>query len=228
MTKLLLPEPPLQVLPSLATAIGLNEAIFLQQLHYWLLKSNHIYDDHVWIYNTYEGWKEQFPFWSIPTIRRVINNLRNMDLIIATNEYNQRSFDNTLWYTIRYDVLSSVEISRRSDQNDQMERSNRSDHVIKMITPIPENTTENSNRGGVVPSIWDRVLQELRSRTPDATFDLFIANAKLLEISKEKAVIAIPDSKAKDWLQNRLSTQLRRLLSQEMGYQVKSIEIVVE
>ena len=35
-SKLLIDEPPLQVLPSLALKIGLNEAIILQQVHYWL------------------------------------------------------------------------------------------------------------------------------------------------------------------------------------------------
>ena len=36
MSKLLINEQPLQVLPSLAEAIGLNQAIALQQVHYWL------------------------------------------------------------------------------------------------------------------------------------------------------------------------------------------------
>ena len=36
MSNLLINESPLQVLPTLATYIGLNEAIFLQQVHYWL------------------------------------------------------------------------------------------------------------------------------------------------------------------------------------------------
>lgn len=34
--QLLINEPPLQVLPTLAKTIGLNEAIVLQQVHYWL------------------------------------------------------------------------------------------------------------------------------------------------------------------------------------------------
>ena len=33
---LLINEHPLMVLPSLATAVGLNQAIVLQQVHYWL------------------------------------------------------------------------------------------------------------------------------------------------------------------------------------------------
>jgi len=58
--KLLIDEPPLQVLPGLAKAIGLNEALFLQQLHYWVDKSAHVYEDRRWIYNTASGWVEQF------------------------------------------------------------------------------------------------------------------------------------------------------------------------
>lgn len=141
MSRLLIDEPPLQVLPSLAAAIGLNEAIFLQQLHYWLLLTRHEYDGRVWVYNTYDGWREQFPFWSTPTIRRVIANLRDANLIITTDAYNRKSFDNTLWYTIEYDALSAIS-DRPSDQNDQTMRSKRSDHVINMIMPIPETTTE--------------------------------------------------------------------------------------
>jgi len=34
MSNLLIQEVPLMVLPTLATKIGLNEAMFLQQLHY--------------------------------------------------------------------------------------------------------------------------------------------------------------------------------------------------
>jgi len=36
MSKLLIDEYPLQVLPSLAVIYGLNEAIILQQVHYWI------------------------------------------------------------------------------------------------------------------------------------------------------------------------------------------------
>ena len=43
MSNLLIDDYPILVLPSLATEIGLNEAIVLQ-MHYWLKKSNHNYD----------------------------------------------------------------------------------------------------------------------------------------------------------------------------------------
>ncbi|HDE3362621.1 TPA: DnaD domain protein, partial [Staphylococcus aureus] len=41
MNKLLIDDYPIQVLPKLAELIGLNEAIVLQQIHYWLNNSKH-------------------------------------------------------------------------------------------------------------------------------------------------------------------------------------------
>ena len=64
MSRLLIHESPLQVLPSLAVKIGLNEAIILQQLHYWLNPDHNknIREGSHWVYNSYEQWQKQFPF----------------------------------------------------------------------------------------------------------------------------------------------------------------------
>lgn len=81
---LLISEPPLQVLPSLARAIGLNEAIVLQQLH-WLLKDERngtLVNERRWIYNTIPEWREKFfPFWSEDTVMRIFQNLESMFLV---------------------------------------------------------------------------------------------------------------------------------------------------
>ena len=68
MSKLLMNEVPLMVQPSLAVKIGLNEALFLHQLHYWLDRSNKVVEGKRWVYNTVEEWHEQFPFWSVRTL----------------------------------------------------------------------------------------------------------------------------------------------------------------
>ena len=49
---LLLNENPLIVMPTLAAHIGLNEAIILQQVHYWLLKSDKLEYGRKWTYNS--------------------------------------------------------------------------------------------------------------------------------------------------------------------------------
>ena len=58
---LLLDEHPLLVMPTLATLIGLNESIVLQQVHYWLKTKEKTEQDYIdgpyWVYNSYERWQ---------------------------------------------------------------------------------------------------------------------------------------------------------------------------
>ena len=61
--------------PNLAAKIGLNEAIMLQHIHFWLKESKNHRDGRLWVYNTYLSWQEQLPFWSTETIKRVIRRL---------------------------------------------------------------------------------------------------------------------------------------------------------
>jgi hypothetical protein len=107
LSKLLISEQPLQVLPSLAVAIGLNDALFLQQLHYWLSRSKHEHDGKVWIYNTYDEWKEQFPFWSLDTMQRIAKRLVEKELIYV-HRFNEANWDRTNWYAINYDKLDEL------------------------------------------------------------------------------------------------------------------------
>ena len=98
----------LSVRPELAQLIGLNEALFIQQLHYWIGRSNHHYDGHTWVYNTVEQWNKQFTFWSYSTVKRTINSLREQGLVHTTDQYNRLGVDRRLWYTIDYEKLSTI------------------------------------------------------------------------------------------------------------------------
>lgn len=103
--------------PVLAEKIGLNEAIVVQQVHYWIdmyrnskdekVKEKHFRDGKWWIYNTYDEWHKQFPFWSVITIKRTFISLKKMKLI-QTGEYNSKKYDRTKWYTIDYEILESL------------------------------------------------------------------------------------------------------------------------
>jgi hypothetical protein len=104
---LLIDEYPLLVLPSLAKTIGLNEAIALQQLHYWLdmPKVGVEMDGERWIYNTYEEWrKDNFPFWSVRTVERTFKNLERDGLVISMQT---RTYDRKKYYRIHYDNLAA-------------------------------------------------------------------------------------------------------------------------
>ena len=153
MNNLLIDDYPILVLPKLAAEIGLNEAIVLQQMHYWLKKSNHNYDGRRWIYNSYKEWEQHFPFWSNATIRRTISSLEKQELLFIGN-YNKAGFDNTKWYSIDYFKLEGV--SKRVAQNEQTSCSKRANAVVQNeqtnTRDYTEITTETTNNNILSPS----------------------------------------------------------------------------
>jgi hypothetical protein len=111
MSKLLLDSQPLVVIPELAVRIGLNEAIILQQIHYWTeinrRAERNFKDGHHWTFNTYENWQKQFPFWAVDTIKRTITRLEKLELIIS-GHFNEYQRDRTKWYRVNYPHLQSM------------------------------------------------------------------------------------------------------------------------
>ena len=87
-----------------ATQYGLNEAIFLKNLKFWLLKNKankkHFHDDHTWTYNSVQAYTELFPFWSVKTIRNTIESLLEQGIIIKGN-YSANTHDRTNWYALK-------------------------------------------------------------------------------------------------------------------------------
>lgn len=177
MSKLLINESPLTVLPHLATEIGLNEAIFIQQVQYWLynmsktndkdIMAKHYHDEKWWIYNTFEQWQEQFPFWSIRTIKRIVTNLENMGLLISGN-YNKKGYDRTKWYTINYDMVESLE-NTDSDKLAQSEVTDCHNGECQVDTTNTIDYTENTNKDYVKCKM---VRFENQSRTDDFSFEI--------------------------------------------------------
>ncbi|BEJ33683.1 hypothetical protein OIPHN330_23030 [Citrobacter freundii] len=155
---------PIVINPDLAYSIGLNEAIALQQINYWLqeTKSGMESDGVRWIYNTTEQWLEQFPFWSESTLKRTFTRLKTLG-VLKIEQLNKSQRDMTNFYTINYEseLLDEVKVteSKRSKctvpsgQNDTMEevkvtrsiRSKRTDVIRSKCTDDPtENTTEST------------------------------------------------------------------------------------
>jgi hypothetical protein len=107
-TRLLINEPPLQILPTLAQDIGLNESIILQQIHYWLQSPTirHLIEDYYWVRYIPQQWAEQFSFWDQETLQRAIKNLEEKLEILISME-NPDS-EEAKYYTIDYWTLEQV------------------------------------------------------------------------------------------------------------------------
>ncbi|MGN7177794.1 replication protein [Paenibacillus sp. FSL R5-0490] len=108
MSKFLVGERPIIVIPSLAVKLGMKEAIVLQHVHYWLSVSRNEKDGRKWVYNTYEEWKKQLPFWSLSTIKRTIAILEEKGYLLSDN-FNAHNWDQTKWYSIDYEKLKEIE-----------------------------------------------------------------------------------------------------------------------
>jgi hypothetical protein len=67
--------------PNVAAAIGVSEAIVIHRLDYWLGRTKHHFDGRAWVYNTYESWQEQFPFWSRRTIQATFRRLERLGIV---------------------------------------------------------------------------------------------------------------------------------------------------
>jgi hypothetical protein len=95
------------IIPEIAKKIGLEEAIVLSQVHYWLQKSSKVIDDIPWVYNTFEQWQQQFCYWSLSKVKRIFISLQNMGLLISDKK-NKYLGCHTKWYTIDYGKFSEL------------------------------------------------------------------------------------------------------------------------
>lgn len=102
---LLLDDRPLILFPALASAIGLEEAVIVQQLHYRLHESRQIRADRKWICRTLEQLQhDEFPFWSERTIHRYLRKLEAAGVVLV-DHFNLSNIDQTKWYSVDYDAL---------------------------------------------------------------------------------------------------------------------------
>src|SRR4051794_14623443 len=171
MSKLLIHENPIMILPSLAQKIGVNESVILQQIHYWLVNSQHEKDGRKWVYNTYKEWQVQMPFWSESTIKRSIKSLEEQGYLLSAN-YNRLKMDKTKWYSIDYEKLAELESDARVFQEPstgQIESTlDPKCHLEEdsVTQAIPEITTENSTETTTSKSIpFSGIIAYLNNKT---------------------------------------------------------------
>lgn len=94
----------------LAVIIGLNEALILQQIHYWVRKKTGgiEHKGERWVFNSLEKWHEQFPFWSQDTVKRALASLKARGLL-RVEKLAEVGRDRTNYYTIDYKQVALLE-----------------------------------------------------------------------------------------------------------------------
>ena len=216
--KWLFDEHPILVDKELASVIGLNEAIVLQQLNYWLhSKSAKQIDGRLWIYNTYDNWKkDNFPFWSRNTIRRALNSCIKKGLVITGN-FNKAGFDKTKWYSINTQKLDEV-MGSACDQNGQTDSpkwadgSNQNGQTNTIYYPetISKTTTNNQAQPDTLAQQRREVIEYLNKKTdskfkPNAKGNKSVIDPRLKEGYTVDDMKMIIDAMYSKWHGNKFS-----------------------
>ena len=160
--KWLFDEHPILIDKKLAAVIGFNEAVVLQQLNYWLhSNSAKKIDGRLWVYNSYDNWrKDNFPFWSTRTIRRIFDSCEKKGVILTGN-FNKAGFDKTKWYSIDENKINDL-MDSPCGQNGQTEWTKWPDgsgQDVHTNTIYYTDTTSNTNKHSASHSNAQRVSQ---------------------------------------------------------------------
>lgn len=220
MSRLLIQENPIFILPSLAKKVGINEAIILQQMHYWLGISKYEREGRKWIYNTYKDWQVQMPFWSETTIKRTIRSLEVKGYLRTAN-FNKLKLDKTKWYSIDYDKMSELEENMQGNVNPsegQVDSSNQSQCPVektKLTPPLPEINTETNTESLYTPLPIAEIITYLNTKTnanykPSSRKTMKLIKARWNEGFRYDDFKKVIDIKTEEWLNDpRMSMFLR-------------------
>jgi uncharacterized phage protein (TIGR02220 family) len=131
---------------------------------YWLTISKHKIEGKKWVFNTYEDWQEQFPFWWISTIRRTFYSLEKIGVVLSDN-WNTLKLDKTKWYTIDYEQL--IKLEQRCEQSTAQPEpaavSERTPMQVSLNQAIPESTSEITTEKKTIP--FADIIQHLNEKT---------------------------------------------------------------
>ena len=93
---------------SVAMVLGLNAALFLQQLNFRLRTPSHVVEGVAWYEASYASLQAvDFPFWSEKTIARTARRLEKRGILIA-RPMSRNTYDRTKWYTINDERLQEA------------------------------------------------------------------------------------------------------------------------
>lgn len=109
MGNILMEEYPVYFQASLAVVLGLEHAVFIQQIATLQSRySEHVHDvikDGEWIYLDRERWNKLFPFWSESEIQSMVDNMKKMDFLIVDGEFKKSLNDKGKRYKLNEEVI---------------------------------------------------------------------------------------------------------------------------
>lgn len=194
----------------IAEKYGLLEAILLNNFAFWVAKNKanntNYHDGYYWTYNSTKALTELFPYASNHQIRRALEHLQNEGLILTGN-YNETSYDRTMWYTLTEAGLSIC-------QNCNFHLPNLENGFAKIEQPIPyikpyintdikKDTKKEVDESQQVVDMYHEECPSLpKVRSLSDTRKKHIL-ARLKEHSMDELRLAFQKAEASDWCTGR-------------------------
>jgi hypothetical protein len=187
-----------------AQKYGINEAIFLQNLIFWLRQNKandkNIHGGKVYTYNTQKSYITIFPFWSEPQIKRIIKSLV-VQKVIEIKHFKHR--DHTNYYTLCNEKmlgfnLESTKSSIPLDENVHSIESTKSSipldenvHSIestKSSIYITDNNTDNKQH---IEEIYNLYPSKDKNNNNRSTSKSLKDKEKIKNILKSKSFVEL-------------------------------------
>ena len=145
---------------NIAALYGVDEAIMIQNLVYWIRKNEangkHFYEGRFWTYNSTDAFKKLFPFWTARQVGRILQSLEAKGVIVTGN-FNDNLYNRTKWYAFGDSFLRNGIIHFTLSSNGEDETGKCS--IIDNTTNI--NTNSNTNiaaEGGKLRGTADKSM----------------------------------------------------------------------
>jgi hypothetical protein len=233
MPKLLLDEAPLVILPQLAVKIGLNEAIVLQQIHYWLQsaqtakRANFFKKGHWWVCFSFPEWATQFPFWSEKTVKRTFSILESKGLIVG-EQLSDNTWDRTNWYRVDYDqyerLVQGPDPGEETVREAGADASGQIDPMHRDIMTRSIGTDRPDASGQVDPIDRDRMTlsleEETRRRLPKEKTTRTTADAQVIPSlfdDSQPADVVVAEQADKDLVEALVDAGVGRAAAQRLA-----------
>jgi hypothetical protein len=207
MSDLLTDESPQVYQPTLAAWIGLNEAIFLQQLHYIIVNNESVgkfADGRKWYRDKPRDFAvKYFPFWDESIVKRTITNLRIDGLLLVRSDLNEKAKDRSLWYTPHNEAINRLagpvdRILGKSEKRKEARKARKSkansdvEYTKVQNVPLSDDSRENGLNEAEVQFV---PLDESTNCTSQNQQNVLLTEVQIVPTPKE----SLPkDSRPKD------------------------------
>lgn len=155
----------------LATEYGVNCAIILENLHYWIAKNEaneaNFHEGRYWTYNSRKAMAKLFPYLSERQIETAVKKLIDAGLVVTGN-YNKVPYDRTLWYALTDKGIALFKNVKSISTKCEMEDAEMGNGNIENVPPIPNinsNNKQNINNKKERKKTYDTAISEYTSNT---------------------------------------------------------------